>query len=164
MPFALFPHQRESVGDPVMNTRSHAAAARRKVRWRWPGWPALTPSLLTLGIAAILLVLGLANIVIRATAHEADDGVLWVNRVEGVTAFEVAPGTPAARAGIKPGDLLEAVNGQLVDRSADVWDILHQSKEGQPVEYRVLRLGTSEAFSFLLSSVPLGNVSLYFVL
>ena len=148
----------------MVNTRATAAAARRKVLWRWPGWSAFTPSLLTLGIAAILLVLGLANIAIRATAHEADDGVLWVNRVEGVTAFEVAAGTPAAHAGIKPGDLLEAINGQLVDRSSDVWDILHQAKEGQPVEYRVLRLGTSEAFSFRLASVPLGNVGLYFVL
>ena len=104
-----------------MNTRASAAAARRTVLRRGPGWPALTPSLLTLGVAAILLVLGLANIVIRATWHEADDGVLWVNRVEGVTAFEVAAGTPAARAGIRPGDLLEAIDGQLVDRSSDVW-------------------------------------------
>ncbi len=147
-----------------MNTRASAAATRRKVLWRWPGWPAFTPSLLTLSVAAILLVLGLANMVIRATSHEADDGVLWVNRVEGVTAFQVAPGTPAAQAGIKPGDLLEAINGQFVDQSADVWNILRQSKEGQPVEYRVLRLGTSEAFSFRLASVPLGNVGLYFVL
>jgi PAS domain S-box-containing protein len=119
---------------------------------------------LTLGIASILLILGLANIAIRATSHEADDGVLWVSRVEGVTAFAVAPGTPAARAGIRPGDLLEAVNGQLVDRPSDVSEFLRRSKESEPVEYRVLRLGTSEAFSFRLASVPLGNVGLYFVL
>ncbi len=147
-----------------MNTRASAAASGREGLARWPGWGRLTPSLLTLGIAAILLVLGLANIAIRATSREVDDGVLWVNRAEGVTAFEVASGTPASRAGIRPGDLLEAINGQLVDRSADVSEILRQSKEGQPVEYRVLRLGTSEAFSFRLASVPLGNVGLYFVL
>ena len=58
MPFALFHHQRESVGDPVMNTRANAAAARRKVLWRWPGWPALTPSLLTLGGGATVVHLG----------------------------------------------------------------------------------------------------------
>ena len=113
-----------------MNTRTSAAATRRKIPWRGPGWPAFTPSLLTLGVAAILLVLGLANIAIRATSHEADDGVLWVNRVEGVTAFEVAPGTPAARAGIKPGDLLEAINGQLVDRPSDVGTSCARRRKG----------------------------------
>lgn len=164
MLFAELDLYRFTRGDPAMNTRAHAAAARRKILWRWPGWSAFTPAVLTLGIAGILLVLGLANIVIRATWHEADDGVLWVSRVEGVTAFEVAPGTPGAHAGIKPGDLLEAINGQFVDRPSDVADLLRRSKEGQAVEYRVLRLGTAEGFSFRLASVPLGNVGLYFVL
>ncbi len=101
------------VGDPVMNTRASSAAERRKARWRWPGWPASTPSALTLGVAAILLVLGLANIAIRATTHVADDGVLWVNRVEGVTAFEVAPGTPAGTYTIRAGLYLPATGERL---------------------------------------------------
>ncbi len=147
-----------------MNDQENAVADRRGLRWRWPEWAAFTPALLTLGVAAVLLALGLANIVIRSSWHEADDGVLWVSRVEGVTAFDVAPGTPAARAGIKPGDLLEAIDGQFVDRPADVADLLHRAREGQPVDYRVLRLGTSEAFSFRLASIPRGNISLYYVL
>src|SRR5665647_2517466 len=85
-----------------MNKQWNTAAAKSGLRWRWPGWAAVTPALLTVAITAILLSLGLANIVIRATWHEADDGVLWVSRVEGVTAFDVAPGTPADRVGIRP--------------------------------------------------------------
>ncbi len=164
MVFAASQLDRFGFGDTAMNTRGHAAAARRKLLWHWPGWAAFTPTLLTVGIAALLLVLGLANIVIRATSNQADDGVLWISRAEGVTAFEVAPGTPAAHAGIRPGDLLEAIDGQFVDTPADVAALLRTSKPGEPVEYRVLRLGTSEAFSFQLSSVPLGNVGLYYVL
>lgn len=140
------------------------AAAKLGTRWRWPGWSALAAASVTLAVTGILLTFGLANIVIRATWHEADDGVLWVNRVEGVTAFEVAPGTPAARAGIKPGDLLEAVNGEFVERTTDVVDRLRTATEGQPVSYRILRLGTSEAFDFKLASIPRGNTSLYYVL
>lgn len=147
-----------------MNKQWNTAAAQSGLRWRWPGWAAVTPALLTVAITAILLSLGLANIVIRATWHEADDGVLWVSRVEGVTAFDVAPGTPADRVGIRPGDLLEAIDGQYVERPSDVADLLHRAKEGQPVNYRVLRLGTAEAFDFRLASVPRGNTSLYLVL
>jgi len=124
----------------------------------------MTSVLPMLAVTAILLALGIANVVVRVTWHEADDGVLWVSRVEGVTAFGVAPGTPAGRAGIRPGDLLEAVDGQFVERPSDVADLLHRAKEGQPVTYRVLRLGTAEAFDFRLASVPRGNTSLYYVL
>ena len=134
------------------------------VRWRWPGWPAAWPALLTVAVTALLFSLGVANLVIRATWHEADDGVLWVKRVEGVTAFGVAPGTPASRAGIRPGDLLEAINGQFVEGPSDVANLLRQAKEGQPVTYRLLRLGTAEAFEFPLASIPRGNTSLYYVL
>ena len=42
------------------------------------------------------LALGVANIAMRARWHEVEDGVLWAARAEGVTALEVAPGSPAA--------------------------------------------------------------------
>jgi two-component system, NtrC family, sensor kinase len=133
-------------------------------RWRWPGWAAAWPAVVTVVVTVLLFGLGVANLVIRATWHEADDGVLWVSRVEGVTAFGVAPGTPAASAGIRPGDLLEAIDGQFVEGPSDVSNLLRRAKEGQPVTYRLLRLGTAEAFEFLLASVPRGNTSLYYVL
>ena len=37
-------------------------------------------------LAAVLLPLGLANMVLRARWHEVEDGVLWVARTEGVVA------------------------------------------------------------------------------
>jgi two-component system, NtrC family, sensor kinase len=122
------------------------------------------PPMATVIVVGVLLALGLVNVVIRATWHEADDGVLWVSRLEGVTAFDVAPGTPAARAGIRPGDLLEAIDGVFVERPSDVEDLLHRAQEEQPVNYRVLRLGTAEAFDFRLASLPRGNTSLYYFL
>ncbi len=133
-------------------------------RWRWPGWAAAWPAIVTVAVTALLFGLGVTNVVIRATWHEADDGVLWVSRLEGVTAFGVAPGTPAGRAGIRPGDLLEAIDGQFVERPSDVANLLRRGTEGQPVTYRLLRLGTAEAFEFRLASVTRGNTSLYYVL
>jgi two-component system NtrC family sensor kinase len=139
--------------------------AGSEARWRWPGWAAAAPALLTVAATAALFALGVANIVVRATWHEADDGVLWVSRIEGeVTAFGVAAGTPADRAGIRPGDVLAAIDGHFVERPSDVADLLHRAQEGQPVTYHLLRLGTGKAFDFKLASIPGGNTSLYYVL
>jgi two-component system, NtrC family, sensor kinase len=147
-----------------MKTRGNANLVRPPGGWRWPEWAASGPALLTLAATAVLLVLGISNIVYRAAWHEAEDGVLWEKRVEGVIAAEVAPGSPAARAGIRPGDLLEAIDGRFVDQTADVPDLLHGARDGQLARYRVLRLGTNEAFDLRLASVPQGNSRLYFVL
>src|SRR5437899_6276491 len=62
-------------------------------------------------VVVVLIVLGVANVVMRARWHEVEDGVLWSARAEGVVATEVAAGSAAARAGIQRGDVLIAVNG-----------------------------------------------------
>ena len=51
-------------------------------------------SLFALAVVAVLLVLGLANIAMRAQWHQVEDGVLWQARPEGVTAAEVAANSP----------------------------------------------------------------------
>ena len=164
MPIASQVCNRRSRPRPAVMRRSRPVVVAPAARWRWPGWTAAWPAIVTVAVTALLFGLGVTNLVIRATWHEADDGVLWVGRVEGVTAFGVAPGTPAGRAGIRPGDLLEAIDGQFVERPSDVADLLHRATEGQPVTYRLLRLGTAEAFEFRLASIPRGNTSLYYVL
>src|SRR3954469_9665685 len=82
-------------------------------------------SLLALAVAAMLLVLGVANIALRAQAHQVEDGVLWADRAEGVTVPEIADGSPAARAGLQRGDILLAVNGMPIERRADVIEYQH---------------------------------------
>ena len=67
--------------------------------------------------ALLLLVMGLANIVERATSDEVEDGVLWVERSAGVVAAEVAADSPAERAGVRPGDVLLAIDGQPVEHA-----------------------------------------------
>ena len=62
--------------------------SRAIARWTQPGLPVL--------VVAVLLALGIANIVSRATFSEAEDGVLWTASAEGVVAAEIADGTPAA--------------------------------------------------------------------
>ena len=70
--------------------------------------------------AQLAVVIGLArvsaalNISVRAQWTEMEDGVLWVGNGGDVAASVVAPDSPASRAGIKPGDLLLAIDTKLV--------------------------------------------------
>lgn len=115
-------------------------------------------------LAAILIPLSAANVVLRARAQDAEDGVLWVSRSDGVVAAEVAPSTPAARAGILAGDVLLAVDGQPIDSPAEVLDLLQGSRVGQPRRYTLLRLQSHAVVDLQLAPVPHGNTTLYYVL
>ena len=59
---------------------------------RWTTWGR---SVLAVAVVAVLMVLGVANIVTHVRWHDVEDGVLWTARAEGVTAAEVAAGSAA---------------------------------------------------------------------
>jgi two-component system NtrC family sensor kinase len=120
-------------------------------------------SLLALAVVAMLLVLGVANIALRAQWHQVEDGVLWADRAEGVTVTEIADGSPAARAGLQRGDILLAVNGKPVERRADVIEYQHNGVAGTKLAYTVVRLGSRQLLSLELAPAPQGS-SMYFVL
>src|SRR5947207_4265732 len=62
-----------------------------------------------LAVVVVLLCLAAANMYGRATWTEPEDGVLWVTAPAGVVAQEVAPDSPAARAGVLAGDILAEI-------------------------------------------------------
>ena len=120
-------------------------------------------SLLAAIVVIVLVGLGIANIVQRARWHNVEDGVFWTDRAEGVTATEIATGSPAAAAGIEPGDILLAVNGTPIERRADVVDYERRGQEGTRLAYTLVRLGAREALDVLLAPAPEPR-AVYFVL
>src|SRR5215472_6267882 len=64
-------------------------------------WLAWARSLFAVVVVAVLTTLGIANVALYSRWHDVEDGVLWVARTPGVTASDVAPGSPGARAGIR---------------------------------------------------------------
>jgi len=119
---------------------------------------------LALIVVACLLALAAANISLRASWREVEDGVLWSQRADGVVAAEIAPDTAAARAGVQPGDLLLAIDGQPVDAVERVAEALHGSQAGRELAYTLMRDGTRELRDVAVLPVPQGNRALYFVL
>jgi PAS domain S-box-containing protein len=115
-------------------------------------------------VASALLGLGVANIRLRATWHEVEDGVLWVARGDGIVAGEIASASPAERVGIKQGDVLLAIDGRPVQQVEDVVSTLHTGHSGTELHYTVARLGTREIVDVQLAPIPNAPTPLYFIM
>src|SRR5262245_36415554 len=120
-------------------------------------------SLFALAVVAVLLVLGIANIAMRAQWHQVEDGVLWTAGAEGGTATEVANDSPAGAAGITRGDLLIAVNGSPIEQPAEVVSLERASPAGTRLSYTIVRLGSRQVLDVALAPTP-GSSPTYFVL
>lgn len=128
------------------------------------GWPEWRRTALPIAVTLGLLALGLANVVSRATSTEVEDGVLWVERAVGVVAAEVAVPSAAERAGVRPGDILLAIDNQPVDGRADVLDLQHRAEAGERHTYTLLRLGSREVATVSLAPLPSGAGLFYYLL
>jgi serine protease Do len=58
-------------------------------------------------------------------------------RTRGVRVARVAPGSPAATAGVKPGDRLMAANGRALSDPLDFRDVMLDLRAGDPLDLRV---------------------------
>ena len=133
-----------------MNSRTHGQALLR-----------LTAQL---AVVVALLCLAAANIYVRATWSEAEDGVLWTANADGVVAQQIAPASPAAAAQLRSGDILEAIDGVPVNGPADVVTALHNASSGDTLHYTVLRTRTTELLTLTVAPIPSGARGLYYVL
>src|ERR1700691_341216 len=68
-----------------------------------------------------------------------DDGVTWLDTQQGVIAWHVVADSPAAKAGIKQGDVVSAVRGIPVHRATDVTRVLFHAGPWTEVRYQMHR-------------------------
>src|SRR5690349_6018103 len=95
-----------------------------------PLWRTWARPVSVIAIVVVLVGLGIANIVMRARWHQVEDGVLWGGHPQGVTAVAIAADSPAAAAGVQPGDVLLAVNGVPIESPSDVVEFQHRGTAG----------------------------------
>jgi two-component system NtrC family sensor kinase len=116
------------------------------------------------GVTALLLALVVANIAVRFSWVEVEDGILWEARAEGVVAARVGDEGAGARAGIRSGDVLVAVNGRGIDRVEQVLDAQHGTLRGRPLSYVVSRAGVERPMRLDLEPLPDGARLLYYAM
>jgi two-component system NtrC family sensor kinase len=115
-------------------------------------------------IVAALLCLAALNVFQRASWSEVEDGVLWRHHGGEVVAVEVAPGTAAERAGVRRGDILQAIDGQEVQSVEDVVNALHASRDGSRLAYTILRQDQRTLTTIDVQPIPSSPRRLYFAL
>src|SRR2546427_8657141 len=85
------------------------------------------------------VIFAVLNFVQRARFESPDDGVTWYDTDHGVEAWQVAPDSPAARAGLHAGDQLVSINGTPVTSAVQVTKRLWRAWLWTELRYRVAR-------------------------
>ena len=112
-------------------------------------------------IVLALLCLAALNLQQRWTWFELEDGVLWKLSGGAVVASDIAGGTAADRAGLRRGDILDAIDGHEVTAVDDVVRALHAATSGERLRYTVVRLQTREQLDIAVAPVPSSPLGLY---
>ena len=118
---------------------------------RWRSWGRSVSGLL---VVILLGGLGIANIFTHARWHELEDGVLWGNRAEGVTAVEIASGSAGARAGIQQGDVILRVGGRDVNPDQTVSYIVANTPVGSKIPVDLIRGGKRQTVTVTVGQRP----------
>jgi Do/DeqQ family serine protease len=78
---------------------------------------------------------------------------LKVQTQEGAVVASVVPGSPAAQAGLKAGDVVVSVNGTVVHNAAALRNIVGLLPVGSSVELAIIRNGTTNTVAVKLAEV-----------
>lgn len=81
-------------------------------------------------------------------------GYLGYNGTGGVVVRDVVSGSPAARAGLRQGDIITAMNGSSIGGTDDMLDRVEKTKPGTRVELTVWRDGNTIKVSVTLGERP----------
>lgn len=91
---------------------------------------------------------------LRKEINDSSELKLKVNRDEGVLIVRVMENSPAAKAGIQQGDIIQKVEGQLVKAAADVQAKVEASKIGANLKLEILRNGQPQQIQIKPEAFP----------
>ena len=97
-------------------------------------------------VGALLVILTVAAVIAaginfqqQSLYHLPDDGVTWVDQAGHAVAVYVSPGSPAEKAGVHVGDVLESIEGVHIDRAIAATQVLARLGAWRKAEYKILR-------------------------
>ncbi|MPT25041.1 MAG: Do family serine endopeptidase [Starkeya sp.] len=96
---------------------------------------------------------GYVGVQIQPVSDEVAEA-LNLKEAEGALIAQVQPGTPGEKAGLKPGDVVTAIDGQTVKDSREMSREIARKKPGVTVKLSVLRDGKSMTIPVTLEQLP----------
>jgi putative serine protease PepD len=125
----------------ILDARKHMSSGRTGV---------FVPAALAVGVAQEL-----------ATTHKVEHGWLGIQCTDapdegGARITAIMAGSPAASAGLRQGDIVEAVDTHPIDSLADLQASLYTSPPGTPVSVMLVRAGQDMMTTMTLAGSPTG--------
>jgi len=115
---------------------------------------ALTRVTAPLVVVTLIVCLAALNISARWTWSEVEDGVLWLANGHDVIAAEIAPDSPAQRAGLQAGDVLMKIGDDPVLTHDQVVAAQHGASKGDTLTYTILRPGGTSLVAVTVAPLP----------
>ena len=82
-----------------------------------------------------------------------------LDKPRGALVSTVEPGSPAEKAGIKPGDVILAVDGKAIDQSVDLPRIVGETKPGTALVLQVWRKSATQNLRVTVGEMPAEKVA-----
>lgn len=76
------------------------------------------------------------------------------SKAAGAVVSAVEPDSPAAKAGVQPGDVITQFNGTKIDKVSDLPRLVGNTKPGSKVALTVFRRGKEQQLSIVVADVP----------
>ena len=100
------------------------------------------------------VVRGYIGTSVQSLTPEIADAMKLKGQSTGALVGEVEPNAPAAKAGIKPGDVIVAVNGKKVTDARELRLIIGSMAPGTKVQIDIMRDGQTNTFNVQLAEMP----------
>ena len=88
----------------------------------------------------------------NSPSNTATNGAQNARGEPGARVAQIYPGSPAARAGLQPGDLVTQINGQKIDDPAELIALVHEMKPQTQADFEVMRENQPQKISVTIGS------------
>ncbi len=145
-------------GGPLFNTRGEVVGINSQIYTRSGGYEGLSfaiPIDIALHVQKQIVAHGRArHAMIGVTVQEVNQSLadsFKLPRPEGALVAGVEPGSPAAQAGLQPGDVLQQIDGRPIVGSADLPAAVTLAQPGDKVALQVWRNGAARQVELTLA-------------
>jgi serine protease Do len=148
-------------GGPLINLKGEVVGINSQIYSRTGGYMGVSfaiPIEVALDIAKQLqatgkVTRGRLGVAVQPVTKELADS-FKLPSVSGVVIANVEAGSPAAKAGLKPGDVIVGYNGKAIDNPSELPRLVAATKPGQRAQLDVWRNGRKQQVSAVVGEFP----------